>query len=514
MFLTATVAAQAQIVIGGSVYGGGNEGNVGGSTSVTVRAGDIDKVYGGARIANVAGNAFVHIDGEHASNYILINYVYGGNDIAGSIGTNLKTFDVPTSLTRTAANNIDGTWNVFVRISDNADHTQKTYIGQLFGGSNGEYYYQEEDGVHKIYDYKDHTKLITSTTHMLSEPNLKKTYLEILGGSIVYAYGGGNNATITERTVICLDNPSTVVGSIIDTNSPNAGTGGELLYNDRFENKMGINTTFTYPNSGAFQIGRLFGGNNKAAMAIRPRWNLQSGSVRNLYGGGNEGRMTSPEGLLLQIEGAGMKVDNVYGGCRRADVRPLYDNDDERPVDYADIQLDPNDNPNKIPGGYAARVRILGGDVNNVYGGNDISGNVYGGNTVGILSTVHGNVYGGGNGSYAYTDNDKLKDDPKWHDFYYSPKEILGLNGNTFTGLQSAEALNVFRPNAEKVSILVRGTAEKPVVVEGALYVGGNSASLREQVSGGSGPSTISLLDLWKYGHLCPSQPKPSQTSH
>ena len=490
MFLTATMAVQAQIVIGGSVYGGGNEGNVGGSTSVTVRAGDIDKVYGGARIANVAGNAFVHIDGEHASNYILINYVYGGNDIAGSIGTNLKTFDVPTSLTRTAANNIDGTWNAFVRISDNAAHTQKTYIGQLFGGSNGEYYYEEENGVHKIYDYKDHTKLITSTTHQLSEPNLKKTYLEILGGSIVYAYGGGNNATITEKTVICLDNPSTVVGSIIDTNSPNAGTGGELLYNDRFENKMGINTTFTYPNSGAFQIGRLFGGNNKAAMAIRPRWNLQSGSVRNLYGGGNEGRMTSPEGLLLQIEGAGMKVDNVYGGCRRADVRPLYDNDDERPVDYADIQLDPNDNPNKIPGGYAARVRILGGDVNNVYGGNDISGNVYGGNTVGILSTVHGNVYGGGNGSYAYTDNDKLKDDPKWHDFYYSPKEILGLNGNTFTGLQSAEALNVFRPNAEKVSILVRGTAEKPVVVEGALYVGGNSASLREQVSGGSGDNS------------------------
>ena len=490
MFLTATMAAQAQIVIGGSVYGGGNEGNVGGSTSVTVRAGDIDKVYGGARIANVAGNAFVNIDGENASNYIVINYVYGGNDIAGSIGTNLMTFDVPTSLTRTAANNIDGTWNAFVRISDNAAHTQKTYIGQLFGGSNGEYYYEEENGVHKIYDYKDHTKLITSTTHQLSEPNLKKTYLEILGGSIVYAYGGGNNATITEKTVICLDNPSTVVGSIIDTNSPNAGTGGELLYNDRFENKMGINTTFTYPNSGAFQIGRLFGGNNKAAMAIRPRWNLQSGSVRNLYGGGNEGRMTSPEGLLLQIEGAGMKVDNVYGGCRRADVRPLYDNDDERPVDYADIQLDPNDNPNKIPGGYAARVRILGGDVNNVYGGNDISGNVYGGNTVGILSTVHGNVYGGGNGSYAYTDNDKLKDDPKWHDFYYSPKEILGLNGNTFTGLQSAEALNVFRPNAEKVSILVRGTAEKPVVVEGALYVGGNSASLREQVSGGSGDNS------------------------
>ena len=504
LLLLSMTMAEAQIVIGGSVYGGGNEGDVNGSTSVTVRAGDIDKVYGGARIANITGNAFVHIDGEHASNYILINYVYGGNDIAGTIGTNLQEFPVPEVLTYTQKNKIDGTWNAFVRIStkttttgeapntvtEEASDAQKIYIGQLFGGSNGEYYHVDESGTHKIYDYNDHTKLITSTTHQLSEPNLKKTYLEILGGSIVYAYGGGNNATITDKTVICLDNPSKVVNSIEDTNNPNADSNGKLLTNDRFENKMGINTTFTYAESDAYQIGRLFGGNNKADMAIRPRWDLQRGKVRMLYGGGNEGRMTSHEGLLLQVEGAGMVVDNVYGGCRRADVRPLYDNDDLRPVPYADIQLDPTDNPNNIPGGYAARVRILGGDVNNVYGGNDISGNVYGGNTVGIFTNIRGNVYGGGNGSYAYTDNANLKDTPRWHDFYYSPIDILNLSGKTFDNLQSAEALNIFRPNAEKVSILVRGEETKPVVIKGAVYVGGNSASVREQESGGSSSTT------------------------
>ena len=106
-------SSKAQIIVGGNIYGGGNEGNVGGSTSVTVRAGDLNKVYGGARIANVAGNSYVNIDGEHASNYILINYVYGGNDIAGTIGTNLRTFDLPASLTKAAENNIDGSWNAF-----------------------------------------------------------------------------------------------------------------------------------------------------------------------------------------------------------------------------------------------------------------------------------------------------------------------------------------------------------------------------------------------------------------
>ena len=40
MFLGA-VTAQAQITIGGNVYGGGNAGDMNGKTSVTVRAGDI-----------------------------------------------------------------------------------------------------------------------------------------------------------------------------------------------------------------------------------------------------------------------------------------------------------------------------------------------------------------------------------------------------------------------------------------------------------------------------------------
>ena len=508
LFLVAT-AMQAQITIGGNVYGGGNVGNTGGSTKVTVYAGDLHNVYAGARQANVAGSAFLHIDGEHASNYIVIDKAYGGNDIAGTIGTSedlplkTETSDGLTEVgTTSGKNNIDNTWNAFVRISTKtvttgtgddavtteANDAQKVYIGQLFGGGNGDYYYRNDGGTHKIYESEDDYKagkdpIATNTTDFI-QPNLGKTYLELLGGSIVYAYGGGNNATITNKTVIALKNPSEVVSSIIDETNPNADDTGEVLNNDRFENRMGINTTFSYPSSDAFQIGRFFGGNNKAEMAIRPRWNLQQGKIRNLYGGGNEGRMTSPEGLLLQIEGEGMVVDNAFGGCRKADVRPLYA--DGTPVPYNLIALDPDDNPNNIPPGYAARIRVLAGHVNNVYGGNDISGNVYGGNTVGILSHVYGDVYGGGNGSYAYTDNPLLKDDPHWSDFYYDPDEILEAEGVTDISddLKSATALNLFRPNAEKVSILVRGTEEKPTVVDGGLYVGGNSASLREHVAG------------------------------
>ena len=122
MMLLATMVAEAQINIGGNVYGGGNAGNTGGSTSVTVYAGDINDVFGGARIANVEGSAFVHIDGEHASNYIVVNKVYGGNDIAGTIGKTDKgepseSKVLPDELTQKTENGIDNTWDAFVRIS-------------------------------------------------------------------------------------------------------------------------------------------------------------------------------------------------------------------------------------------------------------------------------------------------------------------------------------------------------------------------------------------------------------
>ena len=303
MIFLAALTAQAQITIGGSIYGGGNAGNTGGKTTVNVYAGNLHAVFAGARMANVGGSAFVHIDGEHASDYILADYVYGGNDIAGTIGTSTA---LPTELTevireemtdeqKQGKNAISNSWNAFVRISDNADHTQKTYIGQLFGGGNGYYKYEDQpSGPGTVVKDKVTDEVVVSSTTELSSPSVEKAYLEVLGGSIVYAFGGGNNATVTENTVICVDNPSEVVNSIKDTRVTTEND-GELLTSERFQKKMRLNIGFSYPSSGAFQIGSFFGGNNMAEMKIRPTWNLKSGKIRNLYSGGNQGAMTCPD---------------------------------------------------------------------------------------------------------------------------------------------------------------------------------------------------------------------------
>ena len=458
MILLSTVAAQGQIKIGGNVYGGGNQGEVKGSTKVTVLAGDIGaavdptaerpladpqgRVFGGARMANVGGNTFVHIDGEHASDYILINYVFGGNDIAGKIGTAKAVGEsVPTELeavlaageTNEKKNAVDDEFNSYVRISTKAlseHYTQteidaaandpeaaaygkrttdvkpdptakKVYIGQLFAGGNGDFDYEQESVggkvKHTIYNWSDKTHsapLATLTTDAgevgFQLPELDKTYLEVVGGSIVYAYGGGNNATIKEKNIIHIDNPSAVVNHIwVDAagNEVAEGTSGatDLLCTERFK-EMGINTGFSFPSSGAYQIGRFFGGNNKAEMHIRPIWNLLAGKVRNLYSGGNRGKMTSPEGLLLEIKDySTLIVDNLYGGCRMADVMPTATLGGVYTPCTNLTETDDGGNPKYIfPNELAARTLVRGGHINNVYGGNDVTGLVYGGNAIRI----------------------------------------------------------------------------------------------------------------------------------
>lgn len=491
------------IKIKGSVYGGGNAGNTGGSSKVTVRMADIyGSVFGGARMANVAGSTFVNIDGENApeNTFVLINRVYGGNDIAGTIGTLDQTVTVPTELDEDLVdeNEIDGKWNTFVRVSTRIkedgkpEPNQRVYLGQLFGGGNGEYYYQKCGDIHYIYaseaDYKlehpatahshDNCHPVASNTTGFIQPSIDRTYLEIVGGSIVYAYGGGNNATINKETVICVNNPSQVVNSVEERID---GVDVQLLTTERIQ-AMGVNTVFSHPTSGEYQIGSFFGGNNKADMAIRPRWNLMNGKIRNLYSGGNEGNMTCPDGLLLEVrEGSTIEVDNLYGGCRKADVKPLDGNGDLVPS----IKGLPGYN---FPDGFAARTIIRDcKNINNVYGGNDISGKVYFGNALGVYTSIAGNVYGGGNGAYPYTNSTKLTDEAKrfYSDFVYDNAKELAkekVDNPSFaydSGKEDVQALNLFRPNAEQVSLRLQGTKENPTYIGGSVYVGGNNATLK-----------------------------------
>ena len=506
--------AQTMIKIGGNVYGGGNKGEVKENTTVTVYKGDIDNVFGGARMANVGGNTFVHLDGENATGDIMITSVYGGNDISGVIGSNpdakkrlpSELTDVvpePTQEQLTAAsqtreewraatkvanpekNLVDSTWNAFVRTSRStkADGTENypLIVGSIFGGGNGDFDYENPSpGVYNIYErnHKYGDQPIATSNTGFNVPELGKTYLEIKGGLLAHVYGGGNDATITENTTISINNESCTLDSMVNVYAQHY-TDLDTQHNHDFDYykayslsaliaKANLRTFQTNLTSFDFNFARIFGGNNKAEMSIMPTWNLQQGVARDVYSGGNQGSMTSSKGLLLEIDPkAGnlkpLKIENVYGGCRMADVCPKVDGV-YTPVKNSDLG-----GAYKFPNELAARVLVRGGDINNVYGGNDITGKVYGGNAIGIYTSIRGDVYGGGNGAYAYTDNDELADDANCSDFYYS-----------YSGFETpALALIAHRPNAEQISIRLKGTdAEHPTIIHGSVFVGGNCASV------------------------------------
>ena len=501
MLLVAMMAQAQQVKIGGNVYGGGNAGNMTGSTNVTVYAGELNDVYGGARMADVGGRTFVHIDGEHASDEIFIQNVYGGNDISGTIGESGNATDIPTKIEEATQSGVDNTWKAFVRTSASPQITETIgevsvtgdskmlVVGTLFGGGNGDYVYKEKSGETEVdiqdgegnYIVRDAAgTVVAKSKSPFSAPELSKTYLEIKGGCIAHVYGGGNNATVTAATTININNSSSGLSTTAGIFAIKNSLASRDAVIDYLKEKVSMPDTQSDLSSFNYNHARVFGGNNKAEMSIMPKWNLQKGIVRDLYSGGNEGHMTSKDGLLVDIkEGSTIIVDNLFGGCRKADVHPMNNGVEQdhvySPAGYS------------FPIDLAARVIVKGGDVNNVYGGNDISGKVHFGSAVGINTSIRGNVYGGGNGYYAYTDNPKLKNDPGWRDFYYNPNEILSLGYTgtddaiyaSITADNSVKALNKFRPNAEQVSIHITGTEGNPTIIGGSVFVGGNCATLK-----------------------------------
>jgi len=520
-----------------NIYGGGNQADLMGTTCVTLQGGLMKgSVFGGARMANIWGYSYVNLDGANVADdsTLVVPKVYGGNDISGNIATGTdwtwtQNMDMPfESILKQGViiNPITGDWDAFVHATakQKADesYVNNIFVGEVFGGGNGDYEYQNGsltlidtlaiaevkytaedqeviDGTKNVGDVKtpaveEKTKTFTG----LIKPEVKKAYLDIQNGTYGNLYGGGNNATVTESVDICLfQQANKIVSSIPATRISEMGL-SEDIFKITGEGDV-AEATPTY------QFDRVFGGNNKAEMKIRPNWYLARGTINSLYSGGNMGAMTAEKGIILPIASDGMYVNNCFGGCRLADVRPQQNGTDvalinEETITSYKVKYSAGgvidgleEKKHNFEAGYAARVFVMGGHIDNVYGGNDISGKVYFGTNVAINGAVSGNVYGGGNGSYAYTDKNTTSD------YYYKTEGFTS----------SIDALNAHRPHVENTlvhiwgdslqqpvlpdiwedasnysdasnNITTTGAAKgfSPVIVTGGVYCGGNSATL------------------------------------
>ena len=482
----ATVTGSTNVTINGgdnynNVYGGGKQAPLVGNTRVTLVGGQVrNNVFAGACMANINGYALVDIKGGSA-NQLLVKAVYGGNDISGSIDNKNNATPISLGYTYKVINGLPTTLESFVFAQATATNA---FIGNVFGGGNGAYQYSGIEGKWSV-TMKDLGEGTITFANLPNKPIAPHAYLQIEGGTYGSIYGGGNEATISERTDIYFG--IGMDGEDYEDVTPMKNIPAEALsWLDLYEgytmNEGG--TTFNMQ----YNAYRIFGGNNIAEMAIRPTWHLMSGMVGNIYSGGNQGRMTYEKGLFLPLTSNHIKVNNVYGGCRMADVNPGGANGNGtiagetityhrfKHAEGDDKFAESYDATYEFTEGYAARVLVLAGKINNLYGGNDISGKVYYGTNVELRGAISGDVYGGGNGSYAYTDNaDWVNAHPKDADYYYVVPE----------GSSSLQALYQKRPHVEKTLLHITGidAAAPPVYVTGGVFCGGNSATLDGDLS-------------------------------
>lgn len=463
-----------------NVYGGGNRADLMGSTTVVLRGGTLNgSLFGGARLADIAGYSFVNIDGTNAANDLIVKAVYGGNDIAGNISSSNKwdwTSNPVLPSVLVYANSTQGNkdifknYNAFVYASPEAQD-KHIFIGQVFGGGNGDYEYttnaqdDQKLDMSELWKEYDGNTYTYETFTVDKTPEVSKVYLELNGGTYGYVYGGGNKATVVDEVAICLNDQTAADDIYAPTYATLESMGLNYDEKDAAYTVAGNGNSRTFKSE--YQFDRVFGGNNKATMNIQPTWHITEAKINNLYSGGNAGNMTYFKGLLLSLTSPLLEVNNVYGGCRRADVIPDIASQGLSEIPIMSGTVDGVSY--SFPADLSAHILITAGKINNVYGGNDISGKVDGGNGLDIRSSILGDVYGGGNGSYAYTDNANLSTHRIYKDFYYEIPQ----------GKTSAQALNDFRPNAEQAWISVSGaSAQDPTVIGGSLYLGGNSATL------------------------------------
>lgn len=349
-----------------NVYGGGNAGSMGGkdkvkdrcnndvtgvSTYVYIESPNViikENVFGGCRMADVSGMAYIDIRNTHAAG---VQYVYGGNDIAGTV-----------------------TGNTRIDISGGT-------VKHIWGGSNGYYQYQVIDPREDVHVYPYNYTPITGTSltladtvnaiakHTTGEPYVDSTTVNLFGGNIDESvYGGGRMGDCRSTTVV-VDNQACFSPALTLNISGSVFGGGEgdWTHLDKpHRGNTGENTTGM--TSGDTAVGATH-------VHLKSATNLSSAIA---YGGGKGGDAYNT--YITTYDTWSQPFNAIYGGCWGSDVRGT-----------THVILN---------GITQARETSVTSDLytaRNVYGGNDFTGNVYA-SDITVNSGTYGNIYGAGDG--------------------------------------------------------------------------------------------------------------------
>lgn len=474
--LLAGSAAKAQTTtIGGSVYGGGNVANVGGSTEVNVTGGQVENdVFGGGygQVTNVGVNVEVNIGAKSVTTVgESTTTQYSGNaDIKGSVygGSALGSVNTSTS-DKTTVNLYSGTIH-----------------GDAYGGGLGQIGCQATE----------------------TEPEIIAVKAMVKGNVEVNQYGVKYEISTMKENE---DDEDEIVnsGRIFGCNNQNGSPLGSV----------DVNVYSTKPYSGdrakgKYEIAAVYGGGNLAAYEpYGPQANgtaedfkatthfahvtingCDNVSIQQVYGGGNAASTPSTQVDVL----GSYEIEEVFGGGNGMDRilksgtwmdNPganvgFYEYDDN-----VEGRTDTKENRASYYG-YgtgAANVNIKGGQIHRVFGGSNTKGNV---RITAVTMLEDDNsctffkideAYGGGKSAPMDAEAKLLMACIPGLSAAYGGAEAADVQGGVTLSITNGTFDRVFGGNnisgtiGGPIVVNIEETGCKPIII-GELYGGGNLA--------------------------------------
>ncbi len=389
-----TIVIDGGATILGNVYGGGNYGATGVSSSNTTTSSTIvmydgmvkGDIYGGGNNNGSGDNSTVATIDITMYKGNVLGSIYGGSNAQGTIygSTNVKVYggEVKNNVFGGGrggyeSNSSPGTFvvrNANVTIGDSNITTTPIINGSVFGGSA----YGTVNGS-------------TRTTN-LSNYN---TSVTVNKGRITNVFGGGQGSSTFEPyvegnvTVTINDGTITNVYGANDAAGIPNGTisvylkGGTVQNTFGGGNQAGAKTTNVYLQGGS--SSRIFGGSNTTGTVTTANVTCTSGTCPTVYGGNNLGGSTGTTNVTIN----GGNITTVYGGGEQTDVTVASN------VTLKSEVTTLFGGSNTAGTVRESRVTIQNGIAKNIYGGNNDGGTTTNTNIT-VDGCVANNIYGGG----------------------------------------------------------------------------------------------------------------------
>ena len=433
----------------GSVYGGGKNNGAGTSSNnsiidITINGGTINNVYGGSRTSGtIYGTSTVKVyDGTINKN------VYGGGEgnntyVSKDVEVKIGTTTSPTINGSVYGGSAYGTVNS-VSGSVNVTVDNGLIIGSVFGGGQGSSSYTPvvNGNIKVTINNGDISNVYGGHDQAGTHNQKNEVYLN--GGTIGYAYGGGNKSSVNETHIY--ENGSTVTSIYGGSNT--SGT---------------VNTSNVTVASGT--LGTAYGGNNAGGTCYTTKVVVEGNAVvtNGIYGGGMAADTITSNVTLISAEG---EIQNVYAGGRKSSVQTATLT--KNGIDVIDLFGGSNTSGTVTQ----SFINHNGGRTMSLYGGNNAGGN-----------TINSNIYyNGGNCNALFGGGNKTNLDTASINVYngtinhiYGGGNQGGATSSTIT-YQNGEVTDIFggSNNSGKVDTsIIRSSGN----VEN-IYGGGNKAEV------------------------------------